>query len=115
MWNCIHSRYFCRLAWFTLNGHVNRHSTKYWFSENGLVVHEVPLHDLKCWSLVCSECTLKVGVWCVVSAVKICAFGRHEFFLQFLVSSDIILIKRRRKMYSYFMQGIALAHTANLL
>ena len=57
MWNCIHSHYFCRLAWFTLSGRVNRHSTKYWFSENGRVVHEVPLYDLKCWSLVCSECS----------------------------------------------------------
>jgi hypothetical protein len=61
MWNCIHSRYFCRLAWFTLSGHVNRCSNKYWHSENGLVVHEVPLHDFKCWSLVCGECSQNQG------------------------------------------------------
>jgi len=61
MWNCIHSHYFCRLAWFTLNGHGNMHSNKYWCSENGPVVHEVPLHDFKYWSLVYSECSQNQG------------------------------------------------------
>jgi hypothetical protein len=57
MWICVSAHYFCRLAWFTLNGHVNRHSNKYWYSENALVVHDVPLLDLKYWSLVCGECS----------------------------------------------------------
>ena len=61
MYNYIHSYYFCRLARFTLNGHVNRHSNKYWFSENVLVVHEVPLHEFKFWSLVCGECSQNQG------------------------------------------------------
>jgi hypothetical protein len=58
------------------------HSNKYWCSENALVVHEVPLHDLKCWSLVCSECS--------ENQVAL-LFERSKFFLQCLVSSDIIL------------------------
>jgi hypothetical protein len=61
MWNCIHPHYFCRLVWFMLNGPVNRNSNKYWCSENAIVVHRVPLHDLKCWSLVCGECSRNQG------------------------------------------------------
>ena len=61
MCNCIHSHYFCRLARFTLNGCVNMHSNKYWCSENGLLVCEVPLHDFKCWSLVCGDCSQYQG------------------------------------------------------
>jgi hypothetical protein len=45
-------------------------SNKYWCSENGFVAHEVPLHDFKCRSLVCSECSQ--------------AYGRNKFFWQFL-------------------------------
>jgi hypothetical protein len=47
-------------ARFRLQGYINTQNNRYWNSQNPHLTHEVPLH------------AVKVGVWCAVSARRIC-------------------------------------------
>jgi hypothetical protein len=49
---------------------VNSQSNRYWYAENYMFIHEVPLHDVM------------VGVWCAISASGIIwtiIFWQHKF------------------------------------
>lgn len=91
---------------FTLTGRVNRHINKYW-CRNALVVHEVLLHDYKCWCLVCGECSQ--NQWAVLLEEM------SNFYSVWWVLTSFCKEIRDEEMYSYFMQESAVAHTSNLL
>lgn len=92
-------------AWFHLNGYVNSQNNRYWATENPHETFQMPLHDIK------------VGVWCAISARRIITIFFDDTINSNRYVTNILTpffdqLTEEEKLYSYFQQDGATAHTA---
>jgi hypothetical protein len=62
-------------ACFCLSGYINSRNNRYQLAVNLMLIHDVPLHDMK------------VGVWCAVGATRIIGC---TFFVRACVHTDVL-------------------------
>jgi hypothetical protein len=100
--------FFSDEAWFHLQGYINTQNNRYWSSQNPHLTHEVPLHPVK------------VVVWCPVSARRIAGLVFFngtiicERYVQVILGQFFPELTEEERLYGWFQQDSATAHTARM-
>jgi hypothetical protein len=98
--------FFSDEAWFHLPEYKYTQNNRYWSSQNPHLTHKALLHSLK------------VGVWCVLSAKRIVGpvffyeMINCERYIEVILGQFFSELTEEERLYGWFQQDSATTHTA---